>query len=244
MERLSTIVIQKLLDAFFLGLDAADEARRRLDRLLGRPEEEPFEVVWPEEQEAAPPQKGNGQTGTDKTSPSIVTAPPAAAPVEQAVAQEPVVETQEPTMESAPKPAKKAAPKKTAKKTGKPKKRATGKRPKVPTEVQDLASKVKSGQLAKALGADDEVKSKRMLARVVYILGCAEAADLGALTSTEVAHVLTYGVDIDTFGTNISRAIRQGALGLVESLPAKPRETKRYALTDAGRQVFGEKYGL
>lgn len=235
MERLSTIVIQKLLDAFFLGLDAVDTVRRRVDRVLGRPEEDPFQVVWPDEEVDAAP-GGNGEAALESE-------PVAADP-------EPVAMKSEPGPASAVKP--KAKPK--AKPTTKPKVKAAPKakaaargpekRPKVAIEIEDLADKVKAGSLsARPLAEEDEAASKRMLARVVHVLGVAEAADLGGLTSTEVAHVLTFGCNIVTFGTNISRAIRQGTHGLVDEQSAPGKDPKRYALTDAGRAEFKKLYG-
>lgn len=206
MERLSTIVIQKLLDAFFLGLDAVDEVRRRIDKVLGRPETESFDTAWPE---PAAPGKGNGEADA----------------AEEAAA--------EPAFEQPAK--KKAAPRK---------KPDAGARPKVPIEIQDLADKIKAGTVsAKPLGLDDEVAGKRMLARIVFVLGAAEKCDLGALTSTEIAHVLTFGRDIDTFGTNISRAIRQGTAGLIDRRAGSGGDTHRYALTDEGRATFATQYG-
>jgi len=203
MERLSTIVIQKLLDAFFLGLDAVDEVRRRFDKVLGRPETESFETAWPE---PATPGRGNGESAAE-------------------AAGEPAVER--PTK-------KKAAPRK---------KPDAGARPKVPIEIQDVADKIKAGTItAKPLGLDDEVAGKRMLARIVFVLGAAEKCDLGALTSTEIAHVLTFGRDIDTFGTNISRAIRQGTAGLIDRRTSGDGDTHRYALTDEGRAAFAAHY--
>jgi hypothetical protein len=208
MERLSTIVIQKLLDAFFLGLDAVDEVRRRIDKVLGRPETESFDTAWPE---PGPPGKGNGESSAaaadeDEDKPAIA------------------------------RPAKKKpAPRK---------KPDAGARPKVPIEIQDLADKIKAGTAsAKPLGLDDEVAGKRMLARIVFVLGAAEKCDLGALTSTEIAHVLTFGRDIDTFGTNISRAIRQGTAGLIDRRTGSDGDTHRYALTDEGRAAFASHYG-
>ena len=218
MERISTVVIQKLLDAFFLGLDAVDEVRRRVDRLMGRPEHDPFEVVWPEEESSI--RKGNGE-GT--------------APVEAAVA---AAEVPDPP----------AASPAAAKPKPKPKARAADKapagRPKVPMEIEDLTTKIKAGALPiKELSENDEIAGKRMLARVIYVLGASEAADLGALTSTEIAHVLTFSVGIDTFGTNISRAIRQKTAGLVEGRKGGKGEVNRYHLTDEGRATFRKIYG-
>ncbi|MBN2358676.1 MAG: hypothetical protein JXR83_04435 [Deltaproteobacteria bacterium] len=208
MERLSTIVIQKLLDAFFLGLDAVDEVRRRIDKVLGRPESGPFETTWPEPEPA--PAKGNGESVADADS-AAEAAPPADRPVR-----------------------KKAAPRKQV---------DPGTRPKVPIEIQDLADKIKGGQVtAKALATDDELAGKRMLARIVYVLGAAEKCDLGGLTSTEIAHVLTFGRDIDTFGTNISRAIRQGTAGLIDRRSGGGGDTHRYTLTDEGRAAFDATY--
>ncbi len=111
-------------------------------------------------------------------------------------------------------------------------------------EIEDLAEQIKAGKLsARPLSPEDELAGKRMVARVVYVLGAAEAADLGALSSTEIAHVLTFGHDVETFGTNISRAIRQGTAEMVEARVSKTKEINRYALTDAGREAFASKYG-
>ena len=77
-----------------------------------------------------------------------------------------------------------------------------------------------------------------MIARIVYVLGAAEEQDLGGLTSTEIAHVLTLGLGIETFGTNISRAIRQGTDSMVEMQQASPKDTNRFTLNDKGREAY------
>lgn len=225
MERISTIIVQKLLDGFFLSLDAVDAARRKVDHLLGRPEEAPFEVVWPE--------------------PTVPSSPPEPAPV--------------PEKKLAEKKAKAAAPKKRASKNaasadkktkasrsktkaGGGSKKAKGKtsprHPKVTIEIEDLTNKVKNNLIqARPLRDDDELGGKKMIARIVYVLGVAEAEALGGMTSTEIAHVLTFSQDIETFGTNISRAIRQGTADMVENSPTTGR-IQRYALNEKGKKQF------
>ncbi|MFH1811987.1 MAG: hypothetical protein ABIJ09_24830 [Pseudomonadota bacterium] len=218
MERLSTLVIQKLLDGFFLGLDVIDDTRRRIDRLMGRPTEEPFEVVWPEPEAppSAPP------PAPQQRAESAPTAPPAGS-----------------EHRASPKAKNSKGAKTAARARPSVAKKDSGSRPKVTMEIEDLADKIKKGALAaRQIGADDELAGKRMIARVVYVLGAAEEQDLGALTSTEVAHVLTVGLGIETFGTNISRAIRQGTGGMVEARLTDPKDTNRFALTDKGRDAY------
>lgn len=230
MERLSTIVVQKLLDGFFLGLDAVDAARRQVDRLLGRPQEAPFEVVWPEPQ-GNPPQSD---------APSVVPAKtkPAAQPKAKSSAASSAKKKAKAKPAASSKGSKAAPAKKTAKRSAKKTAAGGPSRPKVNIEIEDLANKVKEGKLqARPLVDDDELGGKRMIARVVYVLGAADSEDLGGLSSTEIAHVLTFGLGIETFGTNISRAVRQGMAGMVETLSGSGR-IQRYGLSDDGRKQF------
>lgn len=228
MERLSTLVVQKLLDGFFLGLDAVDAARRQVDRLLGRPLEAPFEVVWPEPQVDLPQSDA-----------------PSAAPAETKAAAQPKASPAKKKAQTKPAASSKGSKAGAAKTANKVRQKAPKKatadspaRPKVNIEIEDLATKVKEGKLqARPLVDDDELGGKRMIARVVYVLGAADSEDLGGLSSTEIAHVLTFGFGIETFGTNISRAIRQGMAGMVEALSGSGR-IQRYGLSDDGRKQF------
>lgn len=232
MERLSTIVVQKILDGFFLSLDAVDAARRKVDQLLGRPEEAPFEVQWPE-----PVNPDKSASAPDDAAKNKKTASEAKDEVlKKAAPYKP--------KKPAPKVSKKAkASNKSAKKvTKKASKKTQGKtsprHPKVTLEIEDLTQKVKKGSIkARPLGNDDELGGKKMIARIVFVLGVAEAENLGALSSTEIAHVLTFAQGIETFGTNISRAIRQGTAEMVEIVPSTGR-IQRYGLNEKGKSQF------
>lgn len=219
------MIVHRLLDAFFRGLDAVDAARDRVDQLLGRePRPDPWAVDWP------PPEAGAPADA----------APPEAAPSPAA----PAPEAKKP---EAKKPAKEkpaADPDGAKKKAGRKKKSSSSKRKgSVDRSGKDIstprakrvAAHVKAEQL-RLVTVDDETEGKKVLARVVWALAAARGAgEAEGMTTKDVSALLSDAADIEVFTTNIGRACRDHT-DLIEAAAPEGR-SKRYRLTDQGAEA-------
>ncbi len=229
------MIVHRLLDAFFRGLDAVDAARDRVDQLLGRePRPDPWAVDWPPPEAGAP---ADAPAAPPESPPS-----PAAPPPE---AKKPEAKKPAKKKPAAKKPVADAAdPDGAKKKAGRKKKSSSSKRKgSVDRSGKDIstprakrvAAHVKAEQL-RLVTVDDETEGKKVLARVVWALAAARGAgEAEGMTTKDVSALLSDAADIEVFTTNIGRACRDHT-DLIEAAAPEGR-SKRYRLTDQGAEA-------
>jgi hypothetical protein len=252
------MILHRVIDVFFRTLDAVDTARDQLERVLGRESEtDPWAVPWSDDDSSDPQNAFDSAPQSDEAAANGSSFDPEntdTAPTESVKATESVptgTETQKRASKKrstskATASSKSKSPsssrKKVKKSPGRKKSSAANRKGSVDRSGKDVDSAraraienhIREHQL-KMVTADDQLRGKKVLARVVWALWSTEQAGAKkGLTTKDISALLSACANIEVFTTNIGRACRDHAELIYLNEP--DGRSKRYSLTEAGHR--------